>query len=398
MKEYGGKIFLSINVARDQNGNIYDVIINGQSLLNVVVGRPIIDNINGNNHEIAKAIVDNESLIRDFNNQVEIVFRSIPYERGLQEFYQHVLNLNGFFHLRLGLFSSASRVYQQMHETLTHFDNNLPTPLSKGQVLHNLALSQFMQNDFDQAVPNFLRAGEEDHRTGGIDPRQSFAHEVLQSEYITPVLDYIVQQCQSMFSQIVGTTLTRDILVQWFDYINPEDQVFAIQIWKSNQVNRATDNVYSRCKQFDSIKNLCLVAETFFKTVARSTTNTSISTCFLNLTKPDLLSTLQCIFDNQSWRTDISNLRRHYANFDSTNLPCDLNTKLATLMQPNLVHNLSEDTLVRGILLLGLIRNFTSHEFDLDTDLLNQNYQQYFVFVMSIILALFNDLRRRGVI
>lgn len=117
------------------------IVIDGKDV-NEYVGRHIAMSLHSNNQEIAKAVTDTSAIINDFTEAVNLAFSENPAAKELKEYYEKMLNVTGFFSLRIGDFSRSERLYEFMLDSLRKFDGYGDAPLHKGMSFHNIALSQ----------------------------------------------------------------------------------------------------------------------------------------------------------------------------------------------------------------------------------------------------------------
>jgi hypothetical protein len=383
------------SIVYDSSGGVTSITIDGRSI-DEHIGRPVALCLHNNNQEIAKAVVDTRNLLNDFSEAVTLAFSEHPGDRALKEYYERIVNITGFFLLRLGDFSAAQQVFEHMLATLRKFESHGSAILHKGVAFHNIAVSQFLQQDFDQAVPNFLRASAEDAR-GGIQANQSFALKVLQDRYMQPLIDSMKISQLSIF-QIWGRPQGNDIK-DLLKQMQPESYLFLLQVWKSLEINKPRDNLYSRCRAFDNAKSLALIVETFLGQCCIVTRNVHVSNSYGALHRPTLKDLLKCLFENRAaWFANLDAEWRNWIQFDRNNLPADVDVKLSALLNTPLTQNNPHDGLIRGILLLGLVRNFTAHEFNPYCALTDQVHEDVISRMLAVLLALFDDLTIAGII
>ena len=382
------------SITYDQD-RVTSIIVDGRDI-NEHVGRPIALSLHNNNQEIAKSVTDTMAIIKDFTEFADIAFSENPTDKRLKEYYESTLNITGMFAWRLGDFSAAETVYQNMLVALRKFESYGHLPLHKGMAFHNIAISQFMQRNFDQSIANFLRAFAEDHREG-VTPEQSFALRVLDDHYIKPLVMSIQTSAGPFFQQVMGKALTNEV-IDILKMLEPESRFFLLQVWKSLEINQPRDNLYSRCRAFDNAKNLALIAETFLRSCCVSTGDTRISDAYKRKRRPTLRDLLECLFDGGQWFSDLDRMWQSWTQFDKNNIPADVDTKLSDLLEKPLLHSNPHDELIRAILLLGLVRNFTAHEFEPSCDLTGQMHEDVVSRMLAVLLVLFGDLRTASII
>jgi hypothetical protein len=87
-----------------------------------------------------------------------------------------------------------------------------------------------------------------------------------------------------------------------------------------------------------------------------------------------------------------------WAQFDKNNIPADVNIKVSDLVRKPLLPGNLHDELIRAILLLGLVRNFTAHEFEPNCHLTDQMHEDVMSRMLAVLLALFAQLRTANIV
>jgi hypothetical protein len=361
--------------------------------LDEYLGRDAILGLYNNNQEIAKAMSDTRWLIGKLTDVVDIGFSENPGSKDLKDIYERAVNIAGFFLYRHGDFSGAEDAYKGMLQALYKFESHGSAKLHKGLTFHNIAISQFMERNFDEAVPNFLRAINEDVRAG-LPASQSFAGKILNERYVQPLIDKMKNGASPVFQQLQGKALSTEV-TDTLNLLPPELMLFLLQVWLSFETNRRPDNLYSQCRAFDNAKNLALITETFLRSCCLSTANSAISNRYRALAKPKLADIMRCLFDSASWFGDVSS-NWGWTQFGGGNLPTEVDNKLFDLLNRPLA--IQRDQLVRAILLLGLVRNFTAHEFDPGSDLAGKIHEDVVFRMLAVLLALVDDLKQLAII
>ena len=382
-------------IAYGANNLIQSIRIDGKDI-DQYIGRPIALNLHNNNQEIVKAVLDTRNLIDNFTNAMDLVFSEHPDATDLKRYYEETINVTGLFLLRFGDYSGAEWVYRKMLEALQHFETYGTNRLHKGMTYHNIAISQFVQRNFDEAIANDLRAFRED-LLGGTSPENSFALQVLDRNYVQPLLMEMTTAANPVYHNMMRKHLS-DEVIDLMKALEPSARLFLLQIWKSFEINRPRDNLYSRSRAFDNAKNLALIAETYLRYCCETTKDSAISAEYRKKVKPTLKDLMQILYSQKPWLQDIKDKERWgtWTQFDSSKIPADIDSKLSSLLTKSVSQN-TDDYLIRGVLLLGLIRNFTAHEFEPNCVLTDHLHEHVMSWMLATLLVLSDELRTSSI-
>jgi tetratricopeptide (TPR) repeat protein len=376
------------------DNRVQSIFIDGKEI-DQYIGRPIALNLHNNNQEIVKAVSDTQNLINNFTDAMDLVFSEHPDVTDLKRYYEETINVTGLFLLRFGEYSGAEAIYHKMLEALQHFETYGRIHLHKGMSYHNIAISQFFQRNFDEAIANEFRAFRED-LLGGTSPENSFALQVLGRNYTQPLIMIMTEAANPMFHNMMRKELSNEV-IDLMSTLELGPRLFLLQILKSFEINRTRDNLYVRCRAFDNAKNLALVTETFLRNCCETTKNAIISADYIGKGKPMLKGLLEILFGKQPWFPEIEIGWQTWAQFDPSKIPHEIDSKVSSLLTKPLSQNV-HDCLIRGVLLFGLIRNFTAHEFEPNCVLTDHLHEQAMSWMFATLLVLFSELRTSSII
>ncbi|MGA3297530.1 MAG: hypothetical protein ABSD41_08760 [Candidatus Bathyarchaeia archaeon] len=381
-------------VIYNEHKDVRTLLIDGRDI-NEFVGYPIVLSLNNNNQEITKATTDSSRILKDITDVVDLAFRENPSSIELKKYLEDFVNVAGIFLLRNGHYSAAERIYQQLLDSLVKFEAYGQTLLHKGMALHNIAIAQFLERDFDQFIANELRAYDEDVR-GGTLAKDSVAFTILNLHYLGSLADAMKESSAPLFQEITGKALANEV-TEMLDILDFSTKLFTLQIWKSFQLNAPRDNLYSKCRAFDNAKNLALIAETLLRGVCQKTSNHAVLKAFNAKSKPKLPDLIEFLFKNAPWFSDFEKERK-WTQFESSSDPSrDVNNKLSSLLRNPITHG-PHDQKLRWILILGLVRNFTAHEFEPNCDITGESHEELMSIMLTVMLNLFDELKTAQII
>jgi tetratricopeptide (TPR) repeat protein len=84
-----------------------------------------------------------------------------------KEIESSVWNHLGIYFLNNGMYSDAVMVYTHMLEAIAEVEAKQKVEIHKGLALHNMGVAQLYLKNYDEGIPNILKAFEEDVKTFG---------------------------------------------------------------------------------------------------------------------------------------------------------------------------------------------------------------------------------------
>lgn len=284
-----------------------------------------------------------------------------------------VWNGLGTFFLYNGMYLDALKIYEHMLQTVWRTESNKGVSIHKGLPLHNIGVAQINLRNYDEGIPNILRAYEEDVETFG----QTNAEKMLASrvaeglyKFVSKVVDnnYLTE-----FNRYSGLNIKNTITLM--QNMNEAEKLFFAKIINSKKLVTFHDDIYTRVTTFDNLKNLCLLLESNLRRRSKGT---------------DLLPGLIInIFQKEPWEKYYET-NKALKNFDRTSAVADFEQKLEKIAKLKAAGKPDIDFVVSNFLTTVLVRNFTAHYLNEKLKILSDPKKYDEVFAREIFAVLYS--------
>lgn len=259
-----------------------------------------------------------------------------------KEIEASIWNHLGIYFLNNGMYSDAVKVYTHMLETIAQVEEKQKVEIHKGLPLHNMGVAQLYLKNYDEGIPNILKAFEEDIKTAGkTTAEQQLASKVKEGlfEFSGRIIDgNYLKEFTTQSGMAVKDTIT---LMQNMD---ETEKLFFAKIINSSKLIQFHDDIYTRVAMFDNLGNLALLLESNLK--RRSTF-------------PQRLNGLITrIFKGTSWQKIYESKIGELTSYDNLG---DFESKLENILTGSFSANSQGNFIIRNFLATSLIRNFTTH-------------------------------------
>lgn len=332
---------------------------------------------------------DNEAIIKIVEGRQAIYQNLIEAENLISsgkidlmndDLRNEIWNEIGEFFFNHGLFTDCERINNNFLKILNLYDPTSKIP--RGGVQYNLGIAQLNQRNFDEGIPNILKALIEDEKIHGkLKASNMHAAKVRESFNIftVSIVDKNFMTILEKFIKLDASkkTATKDLLS-----ILPTD---ADQFLLTKSINifhniSFESDTYSKVLMFDNLKTICLILENSLRIKGKGDT-----------LKPLIYN----VFKNDQWLKYFKE-NANLTNFRDPTKKGALKKFEAQLMKienknfTNIPANLSseEKFLIYAFLKSTLLRNLTAHLFDLNASILQNisDYQNAFEIVMLSLL------------
>ena len=316
-----------------------------------------------NNLELRKSIAD---LLE--KQKRDIVLKDIPgSDRKMIEssIWEHL----GTNFLGIGLFSDALRVYTNMLETIDQVEKDQTVKIHKGLPLHNMGVAQLYLGNYDEGIPNILKAYEEDIKSlGRGKAKKQLASKVKEGlyEFSGKIIDgnYLKE-----FRARSGKKNRKTIALM--RRMDETEKLFFSKIINSSKLVQFHDDIYTRVVLYDNVGNLALLLESNLKRRSGFTDT--------------LIPLTTRIFRREPWKRDYEN---NLGLTSYTNL-ADFETKLNNILAGPFSANPQDNFIATNFLVASLIRNFTSHYINEQLSFLSDPAKYTLVFKAEIFSILY---------
>jgi tetratricopeptide (TPR) repeat protein len=297
-----------------------------------------------------------------------IVLKDIP-NSNRKEMEASVWNHLGIYFLSNRMYSDAVTVYMYVLETITEAEAERKVDIHKGLPLYNMGVAQLYLRNYDEGIPNILRAFEEDVRTvGQTAAQQQLASKVKEgiSEFSCKIIDgnYLKE-----FVNKSGIAVKNTICLM--QNMDETEKLFFAKIINSSKLITFHDDIYTRVVMFDNIRNLALLLESNLKRRSRTTLMLS--------------GLISAIFSGTSWQKTY----QHHACLASYEGVGDFENNLKTIATNVFSKKPEEDFIIRNLLTTQLIRNFTAHYLNEKLSFLSNSVEYFNVFKAEVFSILY---------
>jgi tetratricopeptide (TPR) repeat protein len=325
------------------------------------------------------------------NNAKEVIFKVFETRRAIDEALrlkeQNVLlsdiknskrkeidpslwNELGIYFLNNRMYLDALMIYEHMLQTISNTEKQ-GVDIHKGLPLHNIGVAQINLRNYDEGIPNILKAYEEDVKSlGSAEAEKQLAYRVKEGlfDFVSRVIDnnYLKE-----FNANAGLKVKDTIsLMQNMD---EAEKLFFAKTVNSKKLVTFHDDIYTRVTMFDNLKNLGLLLESNLK--RRSHRTEQLPGLVTNIFK-------------ESWKRDYEAAR-------SKDLTCyssvgDFEKKLEIIEKLKLSGKPGDDFLTNNFLTTTLVRNFTAHYLNEKLNILSDSKEYDRVFAREIFSILYS--------
>jgi len=302
--------------------------------------------------ETRKAI---DSCLEDKRSEI---FHSVSELKG-DELDVSVWNDLGLFFLEHHMNENAELIYRHMLNVAFEVERRINKRIHKGLPLYNMGVAQINMRNFDEGIPNILRAYEEDILKFG----EEKAKEKLASKLKEGFLEFISKVIDNNYLKEFNTTSKLNIKTS-YDLIanmNEVEKLFLAKIITSKKLVTFHDDAYTKVIMFDNLRNLCLMLEWNLK--RRSNRKDSLS---LLIPK---------VFSFEKWAPYFKSIKlKTYSSIS------EFESKLDQIEKTNPLSNTADNFILQNFFTTTLVRNFTAHYLDEKITLLSdpQKYDRTF--------------------
>ena len=270
-----------------------------------------------------------------------VVLKDLP-DTDRKEIDSSVWNHLGIYFLSNEMHSDAVKVYTHMLDTIAEVETKQNVKIHKGLPLHNLGVAQLYLRNYDEGIPNILKAFEEDTKTLG----KTEAEKRLASRVKEGLIEFSGKIIDGNYLKdfMTGTGLTGKDTLTLMQNMDETEKLFFAKVVNSSKLVQFHDDIYTRVLMYDNLGNLALLLESNLK---RRSTFTE--------TLPGLVAR---IFKGNSWQKIYQGYIGTLTNYRSL---ANFETKLSSILTGAFSKNSNENFIIRNFLATSLIRNLTSH-------------------------------------
>lgn len=334
--------------------------------------------VNLSKRDSAKELKD--IIVRDFENRKEvdeslrlkeqnIVLKGIT-GTNRKEIDASVWNELGLYFLQNRMYLDALKIYDHMLHTIMKTESGKGIEIHKGLPLHNMGVAQINLKNYDEGIPNILKAYEEDIKTFGKAKAEAMlAHRVKEGlfDFVSTVIDNNFLKGFNVCSGLnVKDTAS---LMQNMD---ETEKLFFAKTVNSKKLITFHDDIYTRIAMFDNLRDLGLLLESNLKRRSKQVG-----------TLPDLIMKL---FSKEEWEKGFE-ANKSLKSYDDTK---DFQDKLEKIEKLKFSGKPNVDFLTNSFLTIALIRNFTAHYLIEQLDILKDQKKYDGIFAREVFAMLYS--------
>ena len=329
-------------------------------------------------------LADNPSLIKIITNTLDlrksidrlleskkknIILKDIPGSNR-KEIEASIWNHLGIYFLGSGMYSDAVRVYSHMLETIAQVEAQQNVEIHKGLPLHNMGVAQIYLKNYDEGIPNILKAFEEDVKTFG----KAAAEKQLASKVKEGLFEF---SCRIIDGNYLKEFTTKSGIkvkdtITLLQNMDETEKLFFAKIINSSKLVQFHDDIYTRVAMFDNLGNLALLLESNLK--RRSTFPQTLN------------GLITRIFKGSPWQKAYENNIGKLTSYDGLK---DFEAKLETILKGSFSGKPEDNFVIRNFLITSLIRNFTTHYINEKLSILSDPKKYLEIFKSEISSILF---------
>jgi hypothetical protein len=269
-----------------------------------------------------------------------------------------VWNELGLYFLNNRMFLDAAMVYQHMLDVIPKIEQEKGITIHKGLPLHNLGVAQIRLKNYDEGIPNILRAYDEDVATyGKTEADGSLANQVKEGliSFISKVVDgnYL-----KWFNDNSGLTIKNTFSL--LTNMDETEKLYFAKIVTSKKLLTFHDDVYTRNAMLDNLRDLALLLESNLK--RRSGENRYLP------------ESIAAIF-SEEWKNHFV-ANDALKNFDGTRAVQSFQDNVNAIRILRSSGRPEVDFLTNSFLTTALVRNFAAH-FVVDNLNILKNHTEY---------------------
>ena len=242
-------------------------------------------------------------------------------------------------------------------------------------VYANLGVSQVAQGKIDEGFANILKAHMEDEPYHKTDPSKSIFKNPLYLQFEERIKDFILEH-SVLFQKEESTIIDKAFLDRLVSSLDTDSHILFISLVEKIRINleilKDKDNRFTRLKIFLCLQDLCLSIENALK-IKNSLTGTL---------KPllDALFSTTSRRQREPWKPIFDENYRLTSSHNSTQFENNLKGIFAI-----------RDDKARRLLICCAVRNFSSHNLNVDNDYVFRNIETIFDSILSTIFFLHNS-------
>jgi len=241
--------------------------------------------------------------------------------------------------------------------------------IHKGLPLHNIGVAQINLRNYDEGIPNILKAYEEDIKSlGSAKAEKQLAYRVKEGlfDFVSRVIDNnYLREFNNQSGLKVKETIS---LMQNMD---EAEKLFFAKTVNSKKLVAFHDDIYTRVTMFDNLKNLGLLLESNLK--RRSHRTEQLPGLITNIFK-------------ESWKKDYE-ASKALTSYSSV---ADFESKLETIEKLKPSGKPIDDFVTSNFLTITLVRNFTAHYLNEKLNILSDSKKYDRVFAREIFSILYS--------
>jgi len=287
-----------------------------------------------------------------------------------KEIDSSVWNELGLYFLNNKMYLDALITYQHMLQTIANTEKEQGVDIHKGLPLHNIGVAQINLRNYDEGIPNILKAHEEDVKSfGKAEAEKQLAHRVKEGlfDFVSRVIDNnYLKEFNSQSGLNVKDTIS---LMQ---NMNDAEKLFFAKTVNSWKLVTFHDDIYTRIAMLDNLRNLSLLLESNLK--RRSKQDGKLS---------ELITKL---FSKEEWEKGFE-ANKKLKNYDDIK---DFQEKLEKIEKLKASGKPRVDFLANIFLTIALIRNFTAHYLIEQLDILKDSKKYDSIFAREVFAILYS--------
>lgn len=291
---------------------------------------------------------------------------SSPYDE--KNYYFNRANAIGLMLMKVGKYLLAEIYFREMLKCIENYEQRNNKKFNKGMVYGNLGISKIAQGELDGGIA-FLMAGfKEDAPITG-DHEHQFLKSPLYQQFERNIHGYIITKRKNYVAGSVGSDYG-EVFMNSFDV----DNRLYLMVIVSNLItnlevfNSGNDNKYTKGRILSTLSDLCVFIEDAIKRKLSITTE--------RITLKPLLR--DRAFSSEAWK---ANLFSNWDNLTSASNIQDLDANLKAIFVLG-----NRD--VERFLVLGALRNFAGHNFDVNGPFLFSKIEAILINIIEVIFYL----------
>ncbi len=292
-----------------------------------------------------------------------------PYRE--KNLYFNRANNMGIPLIHSGSYDSAEKYYSRMLETIRQFETQHSKIFNKGMVYANLGVSQIGSDKTDRGFANLLKAFEEDKPFHGTAYEKAIFQSPLFKQFESGIVDYVKDKAQ-LFASEESVTIDKSIVNILLSSLDTDNRfLFTATIWnirRNHEILRNNDNTFTRGRLFSGIKDLCLFVEDKMRRKIKPSKKTMLKTL------------LDMVFSSESWKPVLDSNWSLASAEDIVDFESNLR-KIFVIVEIR----------ARRFLLLGAVRNFSGHIFDVKSSYFFTRFDDIFQNILGTIFYLMSQ-------